>query len=197
MAEIKSALELALEKTKTLKVDKEALIKQQYVKEGMALAGKFFEEAEFSFKDSTKHYDKQQLVWVREGFLDVLMSNLVLIEDEEGLKSLKKKKEAFSFLLTNKGVLNNIFAQLEQFFSGYIEEKKKLRELIDKEYKPRLKQKEEALSKKMGQQVKLDPLSDPEYAAIIKNNVGQLKSRYQNALSQLKKQVESFVGNQE
>jgi DNA polymerase II small subunit/DNA polymerase delta subunit B len=90
-------------------------------------------------------------------------------------------------------MLTNIFAQLDQFFRNYMEEKKRLRELIEQEYQPRLKQKEAALSKKMGQQVKLDPLSDPEYAAIIRNNVGQLKSRYQNTLTQLKKQIEEML----
>ena len=193
MGEIKSALELALEKTKSLKPDKETLIKQQFIKEGMALAGKFLDDPDLSFKDSTRQYDKKQLAWVKQGFAEVLLTNLVLPEDEEALKPLKRVREAFANLITNKGILANIFAQLDQFFRNYLEEKKRLHELIDQEYKPRLKQKEAALSKKMGQQVKIDPLTDPEYATIMRNNVGQLKSRYQDALLQLKKQIETML----
>ena len=54
MSVIKSAIEIALEKTKGVEGDKEALLTEQYKKQGQRIASQFLNEPDFSLKEEIK-----------------------------------------------------------------------------------------------------------------------------------------------
>lgn len=192
MSRIKSALEIALEKTESVEADPEVLEVNRYRKEGKVLVSKFLEDTSFSFKESLKGYDKKTLTWVKGGMLEVLNANLVLPQDQLGLTKVKRLGEAFSALIRNRKLLDNMFSQLTGFFEEYLSEKDRVREGLEKQYEPRLRQKEEELSKKMGQPIHMDINSDPEYAEILRKSLAQLEMRYGDALTQAKDQLKSI-----
>jgi hypothetical protein len=192
MSRIKSALEIALERTQSVEADPEVLEVNRYRKEGKVLVSKFLEDTSFNFKESLKGYDKKTLTWVKGGMLEVLNANLVLPQDQLGLTKVKRLGEAFSALIRNRKLLDNMFSQLTGFFEEYLSEKDRVREGLEKQYEPRLRQKEEELSKKMGQPIHIDINSDPEYAEILRKSLAQLEMRYGEALTQAKDQLRSI-----
>jgi hypothetical protein len=192
MSRIKSALEIALEKTESVEADPEVLEVNRYRKEGKVLVSKFLEDTSFNFKESLKGYDKKTLTWVKGGMLEVLNANLVLPQDQLGLTKVKRLGEAFSALIRNRKLLDNMFSQLTGFFEEYLSEKDRVREGLEKQYEPRRRQKEEELSKKMGQPIHIDINSDPEYAEILRKSLAQLEMRYGDALTQAKDQLKSI-----
>jgi hypothetical protein len=192
MSRIKSALEIALERTQSVEADPEVLEVNRYRKEGKVLVSKFLEDTSFNFKESLKGYDKKTLTWVKGGMLEVLNANLVLPQDQLGLTKVKRLGEAFSALIRNRKLLDNMFSQLTGFFEEYLSEKDRVREGLEKQYEPRLRQKEEELSKKMGQPIHIDINSDPEYAEILRKSLAQLEMRYGVALTQAKDQLRSI-----
>lgn len=50
------------------------------------------------------------------------------------------------------------------------------------------------MAARMGRPVRIDPMSDPEFAAFYKQNVGQMKAQYQGALDQAKDDLAALCG---
>jgi hypothetical protein len=87
--------------------------------------------------------------------------------------------------------LDNLFSQLTSFFEEYLSERERLREGLEKQYTPRLRQKEEELSQKLGQPVHIDINSDPEFAELLRKTLAQLEEKYGSALGQAKQQLQT------
>ena len=196
MGEIKSALEIALERTKSVEGNREAVEADRYQKEGKVIVSKLLSESDFNLKDSLKGYDKKHLRWVREGMNQVLLANLVLPQDQLGLGKLKNVGEAFYSVINSKQHLSKMFSQLESFFDEYLQEKERLKEALQKQYMPRLRQKEEEMSKKLGQPVHIDINSDPEYHSLLRRGMAQLEERYGSVLSRVKKDIAAMFDSE-
>ena len=86
------------------------------------------------------------------------------------------------------------FDQLGGFLKQYLEDAKRVEEAIRKQYAPRLKQKEQEMSARMGRPVRIDPMQDPDFAAFYKQNVGQMRDQYQDALDKAKADLAALCG---
>jgi hypothetical protein len=195
MGEIKSALEIALERTKSVEVNKESVEANKFQKQGKSLVSKFLDDTTYNLEEDLKKYEKKQVQWIKEGIFQVLLANLILAQDQIALKKVKRVGEALALVIRDQRLLKSIFTQLESFFEEYIGEKERLREALVQQYTPRLKQKEEELSKKMGGPIKIDVDSDPEFVSLLRKTLGQLDDRYQAVLNQVKDQLSSSFGS--
>ena len=101
-----------------------------------------------------------------------------------------------ALIQARKKMLRKMFAQLQSFFEEYIEEKDRYREAIEKQYAPRLRQKEEELSQKMGQPVHIDINSDPEFVALVRKNLAALEDKYATVLAQVKGDLQTMCGDE-
>ena len=193
MAVIKSAFELALERTKDIAGDKEALEASASVTEGKKIVSRFIDDKEVKIRDELKKYDKKKLESVREGMLQALLANLVLPYDELGMQRNRRVTEGLADLGKGSRQLGQLFGQIEDFFKEYIEERKRVRDLIEDRYGQKLKQKEAELSRQMGQPVKIDPSQDPEFVNLLRQNMGNLEARYGEVLSRVKEQITALI----
>ncbi len=196
MGEIKSALEIALERTKSVVGKKEAVEAEKFKKEGKVLVSKFLNDPAFNLKEGMKAFKAKQLGWVKEGVFQVLLANLILPQDKLGLKRIKSVGEAFFSIIENKKLLGKLFSQLESFFEEYLNERERLHEVIRQQYMPRLKQKEEELSKKMGHPVNIDINSDPEFHTVLRKVTVGLEDKYGAVLSQVKNDLTSMFDSE-
>ncbi len=191
MGEIKSALEIALERTKSFEVNKDSVEANKFQKDGKSLVSKFLDDTTVNLEESLKKYDKKQTQWVKEGMFQVLLANLMLPQDQLVLTKVRRIGEAFFLVTPDRRLLKSTFSQLESFFEEYMGEKDRLRESLVQQYAPRLKQKEEELSKRMGGPVNVDVNSDPEFVSLLRKALSQLDDRYQGVLNQAKDQLSS------
>jgi hypothetical protein len=192
---IKSALEIALENTKDVQGDKQALETKKYSDEGRRMVAKLFDDTAFNLKDALKAYDKKQLPWVREGMIQSLLSNLVLPLDEFAVKRNKQVGEFIVAAGTETRKLNMVFGQLDGFFKGYLDERKQLLAALEKQYAPMLRRKEEELSKQMGQRVKINPAQDPEFVKMQNQYLSQLDMKFGDELEKAKEMIKAqFLG---
>ncbi len=193
MAVIKSAFEMAMERTKDVEADKESLEASTYAIEGKKIVSRFLGETDVKIKDELAGYDRKQLGWVKEGIAKALLANLVLPADEMGIQKARKVGAGFSGLLPRSRELSSLFSQLEDFFKEYVEEKERLRQAVEDQYRPKLQQKEQELSKQLGQPVKVDPASDPEFVAALRKNLANFDLRYEEVLTRVKEQIEGIA----
>lgn len=194
MARIKSALEIALENTRDIEANKEALEARQYNTEGRRLVSRFLGEPETDLAGELKKFEGKKLQWVREGLVQALLQNLVLPVDELALKSGRRVREGFYGVISDARKLTRLMSQLEQFLNEYLAERKRVQAALEQQYAPRLRQKEQELSKQMGSPIRIDPLQDPEFVQLLKQNLVLLEDRYVRVLEEVKTELRRMSG---
>ncbi len=190
MDKIKSAWEIALEKTKNVKADRQSLLEQQYIEQGKKMVSAFLEKPEEDLAKQFAGVDKQHKSLVKQGMLSTLLSNLTLPLTDSAAGRNRAVQQAFLQLFPGSAQAGAIFSQLEQFFGRYKQDREQIREQIKAQYMPKLRAKAEALARQLGTQVELDPFADPEFAALLKRNLAQFDEKYNTVLRQAKDELQ-------
>jgi len=207
---IKSALEIALERTKDLTVDEAALEERSLRQEGKRAAGRYLEDPEQSDLAAVlASYPKEKRKMAREGMFESLIAQLQLPTSDASVQSLAALGKAFSALAANpsaNGLLGGVggamvekrvaalFQQLDGFFRQYLEDMKNVEQVIRKQWAPKIREKERQMAARMGQDVRIDPMTDPDFAAFYKQNVGAVRQQYLDALEKAKADLAQFLG---
>jgi len=189
MGVIKSAFEIAMENSKGIEANKELVETNRFRDEGKKLVSKLLEDTSFNIKEALKGYDKRQGAWVREGLIQSLLANLVLPVDEFATKNTKRIGEAVTAVVSDSKKVTMIFSQLDNFFKEYVSERKRVIEAIERQYAPKLKKKEEEMSRQLGRPVKINPAADPEYQSIVRQYLSQLDVKYSEVLEGAKEEI--------
>ena len=193
MAIIKSALEIAMERSKDVEADREALEANRFVTEGKKLASKFLAEAEaqeeVDIKREIEKFDPKQRKWIKEGVLQALLANLTLPADEMSLLQGKRAAKGFAALSSDPKQVSRLLNQIDQFLGEYLEERKRLISAVEQRYAPTLRQKEQEMSRQVGAPVKIDPMMDPGFQKMLRENLAILEDRYGEAMGQAKQQL--------
>jgi hypothetical protein len=189
MGVIKSAWEIALENSKDIEANKELVESNRLRDEGKKLVSRLLDEPAFDLKGALKGYDAAAGKMVREGLLQSLLANLVLPADDIGASDTKRLGDAVAAAVSDPRKVSMIFSQLDGFFKEYVGERKRLIAAIEQQYGPKLKKKEEELSRQMGRPVKINPAADPEFQSIVRQYLGQLDVKYGEVLDRAKDEI--------
>ncbi|HUW41637.1 MAG TPA: DUF6657 family protein [Rectinemataceae bacterium] len=208
MAMIKSALELALEKTKDLEVDEAALEATRLRQEGKKAAGKFLDAPEENdLAAALAAFKSDQRMTVREGMYEVLVAQIQLPTTDASFPKFDIAAKGFSAIAASAGAgklgalggsnekkIQSLLQQLSTFFHQYLDEMKNVEQVIRKQWAPKLREKEREMSARMGQDVRIDPMMDPEFSAFYKQNVGGMRQQYQAAVEKAKDDLRNLMG---
>jgi len=181
MALIKSALEIALEKTNDIKGDKGSLVTAEGREEGKRLASAFFQDPGLDLAGRFREIPRD--------FFQIVTANLTLPRDDGSLDQLEVVGKALEAVIKDRGGLRRLRDQLGQFFRQFLEDRKNLAEAVLKQLSPALRQKEAQISRQMGRQVRIDPMADPDFVKIYNQNMGNLESRYGEVLGRVKAEL--------
>ncbi len=192
MGEIKSALEIALERTKGIVGDKSSMEAEEFRKRGKKIISSFLDDPEFDLDGCFKDIEKQKIPLVKEGMFHALMANLVLAQDPAAIKKVKRLEGGFLKLIEGSKKIKLLFEQLEGFFKEYIDGKQRLREQLSAQYEPRLRKKAEALAKQLGTNVHLEPENDPEFMGLLRQNYSMFDERYTSVIAQVKDELKGL-----
>lgn len=209
MAVIKSALELALERTKNLQVD-ESLQKASEAKlEGRKAASRWLEEPEsVDFKALAGAIPPEHRQTFLRAAFEVLSTQVQLPLntgiDKAKLEAAGKAIIVLCGLSSRFGSeretklaqqqVQSLFQQILQFLGQYSEEMKRAEQAIRNQWAPKLKEKERQLAAQLGQNVRIDPMSDPEFAEFYRKNIDAMRKNYANALEEAKNQLAALCG---
>jgi hypothetical protein len=195
MGRIKSALEIALEKTESVKSDKTSINQFETKQKGKKLANEFLDDPKKSLEDEIKKCPKDEKESLKQGIFDVLISQLVLPDKEDDLLRVETAARGIQTIL-NDSRFNSLVKQFSQVLRQYLNEAAQYEEAIKRQYAPKLRQKEEDLSRRLGRQITLDPFQDPEFIAFFNQNMNALKENYQIAIDQLKETANQVFGKE-
>jgi hypothetical protein len=190
MGRIKSALEIALERTEGVKSDKASIDQFEAKQRGKRLANAFLENPQSKILDEElKKVPKEQRESLKQGIFDVLISQISLPatkEDEQRIEAAGRGMQP----VINDGRFAALCKQLSQALSQYLAEAAQYDKAIRQQYAPKLRQKEEELSRRMGREVRIDPFQDPEFIAFYNQNINALKGNYQAAVDQVRDEAQ-------
>jgi hypothetical protein len=192
MGVIKSAYEIAMENSKDIEANKELVEANRLRDEGRKLVTKVLEDPGFDVKAALKGFDAAQARLVKEGLLQSLLANLVLPLDDLGAMNTKRIGEGVSATVSDPRKVSMIFGQLDGFFKEYMGERKRLIEAIEKQYAPKLKKKEDELSRQMGRPVRINPAADPEFQSMVRQYLSQLDAKYGEVLDGAKEEIRTI-----
>lgn len=191
MGVIKTALEIALEKTETVKSDKSSVDQFEVRQQGKKLANTFLNgEADISVE--IKKVTAERKESLKRGIFDVLVTQIALPTGNPAAKDYEKRIEKVGQGLAaviDKKEFPAMFKQLTQIINQYIQEASHYEQAIRQQYAPKLRQKEEELSRRLGREVRIDPLQDPEFVAFYNQHMKALKDNYEAVIEQSKEEA--------
>jgi len=88
----------------------------------------------------------------------------------------------------------SLYQQILRFLSQYQEEMKRVEQAIRNQWAPKLRERERQLAAALGQNVRIDPMSDPEFAEFYRKNIESMRNNYGKALEDAKKQLADTCG---
>jgi len=187
MGVIKTALEIALEKTEKVKSDKSGIGQFEVKKRGKKLANDFL-EGEVDLAGEIKKTPAGDRESLKQGIFDVLVAQIALPAAKEDEKKIEKLGKGLSAVI-NKGEFNDMYRQLTMLFAQYIKEASQYEQMINQQYAPKLRQKEEELSRRFGREVRIDPFQDPEFVAFYNQHIKALKGNYEPVVEQAREEA--------
>jgi hypothetical protein len=194
MGRIKSALELALERTESVKGDKTVVEQFEAKQRGKKLAGQFLEGGSVALDDEIKKESASMREALREGIFDILTARINLPVTKDDIKKIEALGKGLQSIIADRGFAA-FFKQYVAAASRYLDEAAGYDEAIKRQYAPKLRQKEEDLAQRLGQAIKLDPFQDPEFVAFYNQNMSALKANYEDLAAQVREQVSSYRDN--
>ncbi len=189
MSEIKSALELALERTEGVKGDKRSLEMHESKQAGKSLVVKVLDEPGFDVGAKLAEWSGDKAKWAREGFLEALNMNIRLPNEEAEIERILRVKDGLTFVIKDTKRLNSLFEQLDQLLRQYLQNKNDMVERLREQFAGHLRRKEQELAEQTGRQVKMDPAQDPEFAEYLRQNMNHLQSQYAEVLKQVNDEI--------
>jgi hypothetical protein len=189
MGRIKSALEIALERTETVKGDKSSISQFEAKQRGKKLANDFLEDPGLSIEEELKKTPQEERESLKQGVFDVLVSQITLPLGKDDQKRIAAAGKGLEVIISNRQ-FSALYKQFSQMLSQYLDETAQYDEAIRRQYAPKLRQKEEELARRLGRDVRIDPFQDPEFVAFYNQNMNALKGNYQAAADQVRAEAQ-------
>ncbi|MDR0630146.1 MAG: hypothetical protein LBG24_11035 [Treponema sp.] len=188
MGRIKSALEIALEKTESVKSDKAGIENFEARQKGKRLANEFLGNPQKPLEEALKKAPKEALESLKQGIFDVLIAQISLPASRDDEKRLELVGKGLQGIIGDSR-FSALYKQFTQIISRYLNEAAQYEEAIKRQYAPKLRKKEEEFARRTGRQVQLDPFQDPEFVAFYHQHLNALKENYQAPVQQIQEQA--------
>lgn len=193
MGKIKSALELAMEKTADMTIDREKLKQNDLKKKGQILASSIINGSEKEGGEKLASYNDEELSFVKMGMAETLLSNIRLPLYINSVNNLDILEKTFAIISGKEEIYSLIFSQLQQLFDKFVEDIQNLNEGLRQQYMPILMQKQQQMAQKTGQNIQLEPEQDPEFMDLLSKNRQALEEQYNTVIAQAKAELQKIL----
>ncbi len=193
MGQIKSALEIALERTADIKSDAHAGEERKLANAGKKIASDFMENGDkAAFKKALNDFKRDEKDSVVKAAVLLFATRIQLPLAEDDLEVLPKLTEGFDVLLPHKG-FEQLFATVSQVFTQYLVSQRQLEQSLEQQFAPKLRQKEAEIAQRTGQHMQLLPSQDPEFCQHLERNLSKLREQYEGAVAEIKNRIKQMA----
>lgn len=192
MGKIRSAWEIALEKTQDISVDKEKFKALEELENARKAIGAYLndddrkeEDLETVLKETPEDTKKEAL---RKAILGSISLNISPDDSE-----IWNKLKYLASLAADNPEIPAFIDQIAAYVKQYPEHRKALVEKLKAQFAPMLEEKEQELSRKYGQEVHLSLDNDKEFIQIATQNLKQLDKQYDAAIQNAKEELGALL----
>jgi hypothetical protein len=189
LAEIKSALELALEKAERYgKASPEEMAAARYQEQGQQLAVKFLkgeDDLEAELKALSPQAREAALMALKEVFL----RNVGLPREGEADERLDRALAGLLVAAGNKKEMAQLRAQLEQLRQQFLQFRNNAMQQLKARFAQSLGQAQRAMEAKTGQRMNVEAEHLPQFQEDWRRFQGQLQDQFEPMLEQLKERM--------
>lgn len=189
---IKSALELAMERAGSIKIDKNELKKQELEKKGKEAASGFLNNPKNKFENWIKELNDDEKKDSISGAIWVFIKNIRLPVTTADVDKLVKIKEGFLLLAPENPEIETSFTQLFTAYQQFIENSKTLYEQSKQEFAPRLQQKAAQIAQQTGQMTPIEPETDRDFIEYHRGQQVQVDDHYKAFIKQVTDKLETL-----
>jgi len=195
MDEIKSAREIAREKTEKLgEVTEEERLRWKYIPEGEKLAVKYLNR-DCDLAVELSHYEEKAKKYIIKGAEAVLLIGIDLPKNDLAISKNKRAMDGLRSLKSDKAAIDKVYSEIRNFFNHYIEQgeqqRKQTYESLKAEFKAKLQQAvEQQLGSGVG--VEIDVESLPQFMEEWRKTLVQLDWQYIRLLDEYKRELKSI-----
>ena len=195
MGDIKSALEIAMEKAEKLgKATDEERLKWKYVPEGERLAARYIKQ-DCNLVVELSQYEDNIKQYIIEGVADILIRNINLPNSNLAKRNNKRAMDGLKTVKNDKASVENVYSKMRRIFDHYVgegeQQRKQAYESLKAEFEAKIKQ---ALLQQLGSLVgiKIDVESQPQFQEEWRKIKTQLDSQYIKLLDEYKQELSAI-----
>jgi len=195
MGDIKSALEIAMEKAEKLgKATDEERLKWKYVPEGERLAVRYIKQ-DCNLVVELSQYEDNIKQYIIEGVTDILIRNINLPNSNLAKRNNKRAMDGLKTVKNDKASVENVYSKMRRIFDHYVgegeQQRKQAYESLKAEFEAKIKQ---ALLQQLGSLVgiKIDVERQPQFQEEWRKIKTQLDSQYVKLLDEYKQELSAI-----
>ncbi len=192
MGDIKSALELAMEKVEKLgKATDEERLKWKYIPEGERLAVRCLKQ-DCNLVVELGKYKENERRYIIQGATSILIRNINLPKKDLAKRNNKRAMDGLKTLKSDKVSVENVYSEIRRIFNHYMEQgeqqRKQAYESLKAEFEARIQQ---AVQQQLGTLVgsKVDVERQPQFREEWQKIQTQLDSQYLKLLDEYKQKL--------
>jgi len=194
--EIKSALEIAMEKVEKMgEPTEEERLKWKYIPQGEQLAARYLKEG-CNLVVELSQYQEKGREYIIAGASEVLARNIGLPKNDVAKKNNRKVMDGLKILKTDKVSIENLYSRIRSLFNHYTEtgeqQRKQAYEALKNEFAAKVQQ---AIQQQLGSfgGVKIDVEKQPQFQQEWRKILTQLDSQYLSLLGEYKRELSSIA----
>ena len=196
MSDIKSALEIAMEKVEKLgEATDEERLKWKYVPEGEKLAARYLNQ-DCNLVVELSQYQENVRKYIIEGAEDILIRDINLPKDDLARGKNKQAMDGLKNLKNDKIGVENIYSKLRRIFEHYKEQGEQQKEQAYESLKAEFEAKvQEAVRQQLGSLVgvRVDVERQPQFHEEWRKIQAQLDSQYVMLLDEYKRELRAIA----
>jgi len=194
--EIKSALEIAMEKVEQLgEVTEQERLKWKYVPEGEKLAARYLKQ-NLNLLAELSQYEESARKYIIEGAQEILARNINLLRNDAARRNNKRAMDGLKILKNDKASVENVYSRIRRIFEHYgaqgESQRKQAYESLKADVEARIQQ---AVKQQLGTfaGIKIDVESQPQFQEEWRKLQAQLDLQYIKLLDEYKHELSAIL----
>ena len=193
MSRIKSALELALERSSQVEADPSRVIAYELRKMGKRMVADVRAGEKIDIKNKLKQYQEGELPAIKEGIGEALLQYISLPADHDDCNKYQAAIQCAQAIAPNFRKAEQVLQELRRFAKQYLDQRHAIVSSLRAHFEKFAQEQMAQLSKTMGTDLHIDVSTLPEFQTELRKAMASHDDHYLPVFNQLKEMTKAAL----
>lgn len=193
MAEIKSTMDMVMERAARMAAAEGPVGGDDLEKEGMRSAAAYLRGEPVDLAGLVAAKPPATQASFRGGVVQAMLRNIFLPREVEQQAGAELAMNGLVLVGRGSSELLAVFGEMKKLLDQYLQHRQQYREQLEGHFAQQMAQLETTMAQKTGMAMKLKPSQHPKFQEEWQRILTQLNDQYGNALNQYKQQIEQYL----